>query len=292
MKRIYIIFIIIIIIGISTYLCVRFSVLKTKDFKPDNSKANSFLDLRPAIIAKLQQLVKDGSDGLYKLSIEKIQPHVLISELDMVNASIIPDTASIKKLDSAHKLTDDVFKISFSFLHLEGIDIDNLLSGDHVPLKEVSIKDPVIEVYHQKRWYNKEKRIENDSVTLYKKIMKKFKSISINSIQMTAGTFINHNLSKKNNTIRFNHVIVKMQNILIDSSTQFDKKRFLFAKQAEFSTKDFSGKTPDNLYLFKSGTINISTVENNLIVLQFELHPRVANNNLKAGYLQEKRCLI
>ena len=114
MKRIYIIFSIIIILGISGYLYIRYSLLKTKDFKPDNSKANSFLDLRPAIIAKLQQLVKDGSDGLYKLSIEEIQPHVLKSQLDMLNAAIIPDTVSIKKLDSAHKLTDDVFKISFS----------------------------------------------------------------------------------------------------------------------------------------------------------------------------------
>lgn len=273
MKRIYIIFSIIIILGISGYLYIRYSALKSKDFKPDNSKANSFLDLRPAIIAKLQQLVKDGSDGLYKLSIEKIQPHILKSQLDMLNAAIIPDTVAIKKLDSTHKLPDDIFKISFSSLHIDGIDIDDLLSGDHLSLKGVSIHSPAIEVYHQKRWYNKEKR-ENDSVTLYKKIMKKMKSISIDRIEVTNGTVVNNNFSKRNNTSRFNDVTIKMQNVLIDSSTQFDRNRFLFAKQAELSSKNFSGKTPDNLYHFKCETISVSTAENNLTLLQFQLHPR------------------
>ena len=179
MKRIYIIGIAVIILGIGGYLYIRFSLLKTKDFKPVDSKANSVLDLRPAIIAKLQQLVKDGSDGLYKLSIEKINPDVLTSVLDMANVTIVPDTAVIKKSDSSQTLADDVFKISFSSLHLEGIDINDLLSGDHVSLKEVSIHDPIIEVYHQKRWYNKSKRIEDHSITLYKKIMKKIRAFQL-----------------------------------------------------------------------------------------------------------------
>ena len=60
MSRIRIAIIVLIILSISAYLYVRYSVLKAKDFKPDNSKAATPLDLRPSLIAKLQQLVKDG----------------------------------------------------------------------------------------------------------------------------------------------------------------------------------------------------------------------------------------
>ena len=52
------------------YLYLRFGYLKTKDFKPDTSKEKNPIDLRPSLIAKLQQLVKDGSNGLYILSVE------------------------------------------------------------------------------------------------------------------------------------------------------------------------------------------------------------------------------
>src|SRR5438552_2540906 len=98
MKKIYFISVAVIAIIIGVYLYVRFSVLKTKDFKPDSSKAKSVLDLRPSIIAKLQQLVKDGSGGLYHLSIEEIEPHIFKSTLDIMNATLSPDSAGIKNL--------------------------------------------------------------------------------------------------------------------------------------------------------------------------------------------------
>jgi hypothetical protein len=265
MKRIYVIFIVIVAVVISGYLYIRFSLLKAKDFKPENSTAKSVLDLRPAIIAKLQQLVKDGSDGLYYLSIEKIQLQLVSLKVDVTNAAIIPDSNALRTLDSAHTLSDDIFKVSFSSLHLSGIGIKNLLSTNHLSLKHVSITNPVIELYHQKRWYNKEKRAKNNFATLYQKLVQKVKSISIDKVSVTGGTIINHDLDNTNNTSRFNDVEIQLQNLLVDSSTQFDKSRFLLAKQATLSTKSFSAKTPDNLYAVTGGAINISTIPNNTI---------------------------
>jgi hypothetical protein len=67
MKKFYKIIIAIIVVLSGAYLYVRFDALKAKDYKPDQSKSTSVADMRPAIIAKLQQLVKDGSGGLYRL---------------------------------------------------------------------------------------------------------------------------------------------------------------------------------------------------------------------------------
>jgi hypothetical protein len=56
---------------------------------------------------------------------------------------------------------------------------------------------------------------------------------------------------------------------------QFDKKRFLFATQAQFSAKNFYGRTPDSLlYYFKCSSINISTADNKVTSLNIERHPR------------------
>src|SRR5437762_2002432 len=98
MKKIYIIIASLLVVVISAYLYVRYSFLKTDEIKADPSKARSALDLRPQIIAKLQELVKKGSGGLYNLSIDKIQPHVILSKLDMQDAVLTPDTAVLMKL--------------------------------------------------------------------------------------------------------------------------------------------------------------------------------------------------
>src|SRR5450759_958005 len=126
-KKLMIIGAILFLLIVGGYLYIRFGYLKAKDFKPDTSKQKSIIDLRPAIIAKLQQLVKDGSNGLYILSIEKTEPHVLSSKLDVLNASIRIDTAAMFYLDSLKLLPDDIFTFHFSTLHVDGIGIDDCL---------------------------------------------------------------------------------------------------------------------------------------------------------------------
>ena len=64
-KKLLIIIGVVIILFAGGYLYIRYGLLKTKDIKPDAAKSTSLLDLRPALIAKLKQIVKDGSNGLY-----------------------------------------------------------------------------------------------------------------------------------------------------------------------------------------------------------------------------------
>src|SRR5258706_8864920 len=107
MKRVYyIVTIVIIILVITAYLLTRFSILKTNNPKPDLSKSKSPIDLRSLIIAKLQQLVKEGSDSLYNLSIEALEPDILKSTVDIFNLTLKPDTAAFKKSDSLKKAPD------------------------------------------------------------------------------------------------------------------------------------------------------------------------------------------
>lgn len=272
MKTIYIILLIIFLLIASGYLFLRFSILGSKDFKPDNSKSRSILDLRPSIIAKIQQLVKDGSGGLYFLSIEKIEPNVLSSRVDIINATLTPDSGALNKLDKAGNLSDYLFKISFSSLHIDGLGLDDLLSKDHLKLKNILVTKPIIEVYHQKRIYNQRITVKNDNASLYDLIMNKIKSFAVDKIEVIGGTIIDHDLPAKAK-YTFNDVSIKMNNVRLDSFTKFDKTRFLYAKQVEISTSNFASKTPDNLYFFKCGAILISTARNKFSVLQFELHP-------------------
>ena len=76
MKKITIIFLVIGLIVLGAYIYLRV-VLKTPGFTPAQATsttettkpAENFLDLKPKLIEKLQQLVKQGSNGLYNLFI-------------------------------------------------------------------------------------------------------------------------------------------------------------------------------------------------------------------------------
>jgi hypothetical protein len=245
--------------------------LRSKDFKPDTSKSKSILDLRPALIAKLRQLVKDGSDGLYNLSIGEIEPHVSSGGVDMITVKIIPDSVTLLKLKSTPDAPDEVFKISIDSFHIDGIGIEDLLHRNQLSLKAISFTGPVIERYQLKKLPGEKKK---DSTTLYQKLMKQVKRISINEILVQHGIFINHNFGQKNQTIKLDDIEIKLDNILIDSSTQFDQKRFLFAEEANISVKNFKVRTDDSLYFLKCGSMNISTRENSITAQNISVDPR------------------
>ncbi len=272
MKKIFIVILAIIILFICSYLYVRFSVLKSKNFKPDTTKSKSILDLRPQLIAKLQQMVKDGSDGLYNLSIEKIEPHVISGGMDIMNMKIAPDSLTLSKLKSSSIAPTEVFKISIDSFHIDGIGIEDILHKNQVNLKTISLTGPVIEMYHLKKLLNNEKK--NDTTTLYQKLIKQMKRISINEILVHHGIFINHNFGPKNKAIKLDNIEIEMQNILIDSSTQFDKERFLFAEGINVSVKNLTGRTKDSLYFLKCGSVNISTKKNSITALNISIEPR------------------
>jgi hypothetical protein len=279
-KKLVIIGAILFLLIVGGYLYIRFGYLKAKDFKPDTSKQKSIIDLRPAIIAKLQQLVKDGSNGLYVLSINTLEPHLLSSKLDISNASIRIDTAAMHQLDSLQLLPDDIFTFHFSTLHIDGIGIDDLLHKDRIEITGIQVTDPMIDVYHKKRSYNEAEREQNDSLTLYERLKGQLKKVEIKKIDVMNATYTNHDIAK-HKMAKFNAVSILVNDLLIDSSTKHDKSRFLFAKHTTIQTKNYSMPTADSLYFFKIGSISIAGEQHSITAKDVELVPRLTRKQFE-----------
>ncbi len=273
MKKLAKILVVILVFLSLGYIYLRFVYLKAPDYKSNEAKAASPLDLRPAIIAKLQQLVKDGSNGLYRLTIDRINPDLIASTLDVVDATLTPDSASFEPLDQLKQVPDDVFKITVHGIHIEGIGVADLLHKDKIDVKGIHMTEPVIEVFHRLRPYNESIREKNDSLSLYHRLMKQMKRIVIGSINIEHGVFIDHDQTHGNTTRKFKDIAIYIKDVLIDSSTQNDKNRFLFAKIADMSCKDYALLTPDSLYDFKIESILISGEKHTMTASGVTLKP-------------------
>lgn len=286
-----IIFIVLGVIAIGGYIYLRNS-LSTKGFEPvkqaaaaEPERAKNPLDIRPQIILKLQQLVKQGSDGLYNLSIKEVEPDILNSKLDVKNIVLLPDTTVLQNLERQQKAPDDVFKISCNSLHIDGLPITAFLSKEKIDVKTISLNEPVIEVFHQQRSYNKS---SGDEGNLYQRISKEIKHIGIDNVNIRNGKIFSHDL-KENTTTRFNDIEISLSKILIDSTTQYDKNRFLFAKEGEIKTKNFILPTSDHLYNFKFGTITIFTARKDLKATDVRLEPKYSRYEFSKHINKQKQ---
>ena len=163
----------------------------------------------------------------------------------------------MKRLDESKKLPDDIFHINFHLLHIDGIGITDMLDKKKVDIKGANLDGPVIHIYHKSRIYNQQANKKNDSLTLYQRLTGQLKKIMIGAINIKHGTLIIHDSEQKSEPTKFNDITVKMNDILIDSSTQYDNKRFLFAKHATIETNNYSFATPDGLYSIKLGKLSL-----------------------------------
>jgi hypothetical protein len=285
MKKILILILTLIILLTCGYLYIRYHVLSSKDFKPDTANSKSILDLRPALIAKLQQLVKDGSDGLYNLSISEIRPHITSGGMDMINVKVVPDSLRLLQLKTSYVNPSEVIKISIDSFHIDGIGVGDLLQSNRIDLKTISLTRPVIEMYRLKKLAGNRKK---DTTSIYQKLMKQVKRISIDRIQLHHATLVTHNFLQKNQSVKLGDFEIEMENMLIDSNTRQDQKRFLFAEKLQVSGRNLSGRTADNLYLVKCGSINLSTNEDRIRALDISVEPRYNKNEFESKFTARK----
>lgn len=273
-NRIVIILVSALIILTGGFLFIKFSVLKARDFKEDRSKEKNILDLGPSVIAKLQQLVKDGSNGLYILSIEKTDPDLLTSKLDIINARLDVDSAVMRQLNDQKLLPDNIYKIHFDSLHIDGIGIADLIHSNRIEITHITINNPLFEVFHKTQAYNKTERSHNDTISLYHRIKGQMDKISIGNINIENGTYIHYDVVHPAKKTKINGITVHINDVLIDSSTQFATNRFFFAKQASLEAKNYTIPTADSLYYLKFGTISVSAEQHTITLLDVSLTAR------------------
>lgn len=284
MKKTGILLAVILLLTTGGYLFIRYSLLRSQDFTPDTSQARSALDLRPALIAKLKQVVKDASDGLYRLSIDSIETDLSTASVELVNVSVSADSARLQELDLLRKAPDDVYNISFRRLYIGGIGLADLINRKHIDLDSMGISNPSMTLYRTKRTYNAARREAMDSLTLYQRITKHISHLGVRSVSIEHGSFrtmIRHN---SNRNTSFSNLSVKMQDILVDSSTQYDRNRFFFSANTHITSGALERRTADSLYFFSVDSLSLDAKTHSLTAFKVALVPRSS----RAGF-QKKR---
>ena len=141
MKKLYLLMLVVGGIIIAAYLFMRFSLQKdirkskekqavavSKAFAAPAENPDSTMDLRPLFKTRLQQLVKEGSRGLYDLSIDSMSVDVLQSTVTLMNIRLSPDRKALAVLDHSQQAPDDVFDIALPTLTINGINIDDVVN--------------------------------------------------------------------------------------------------------------------------------------------------------------------
>jgi len=285
MKKTGLIFLGILLVIMGSYLFIRYWLLRAKDFKPDSSKARSVLDLRPALIAKLQQMMKDGTRGLYRLSIQdiNIDPAISNTLVKLTGVKISVDSNVLSQRDRLKDAPNDVYEIAFRELALSGLGIGDLLNRRHIDLDNITVHYPEMSITRTERPYNKQAEEATDTLSLYERLTKHVSHVGIQSILIDHGVFVSRNLKHINRNTRFENLSINLQDLLLDSTTRRDRSRFFFSANAYISCGRLQRRTSDSLYFFGVDSLFLDARAHRLTAWQVSLKPRYS----KAAFQQK-----
>ncbi|MEO6833758.1 MAG: hypothetical protein ABI378_14060, partial [Chitinophagaceae bacterium] len=233
-------------------------------------KEISPLDLRPAAIAKLQQMVEAGSDSLYQLGIDSLHTDIVSGTIILKGVSIQPDSNIITKMRREKSLPDDIYHISLASLRITGIGLADFLHGRNISLGSIICAEPQITVNHQLQAYNSDKRAKAKRSSLFSRLRGQIDKLAIDSISITQGNFKDQSSGITNT---YHDVSIALKDILIDSVAEKDTSRFLFAKVALLQTGKIIMPTGKSQYDLSIGGIAISGEKRQVVIRDLALKP-------------------
>lgn len=256
----------ILLAGIAVVILIAGALLYFKFRKLD--------DFEPQIKAKLQKVVHDASGGLYKLDVEKINADVVNSRIILSKVRISYDSVVYKQMREAKDAPADVFNINLKSLAIDGLTPADLIKKKDIRLNILMIEQPEVHVYHHQLNYDRPKKPTNVSSLIEKEIG----SFGLNVLTLKDVDFVYHNEGSKIQT-SLKKLNVSLKDILISQQTESDTSRFLYAKDATMSLKNFTHKTSDSLYTFMLDSITVFAARNELRVQSVKVQPRVSKAN-------------
>ncbi len=273
-KKIFLLILIPAVLIIGAYVYIRYSLkegihrdgekIATVTNEPDSS---SLLDLRPLFIQRLQQLVAKTSNNVYDLSVGDMKMDVLASTLSFQNVSLKPDKKRADSLRNLGLAPAETLAFSFENLQVEGINIDEAISSKTMDYKLVKLTNPVFEIY---RNTDGKKEVKEDFTQRFLKEMEK---LSVKNLQVVGGKIIVH--SKGKSTV-LKDVNIVMDDILIDSASRTDKNRFLFAKKARLSFKDYKAAAGKGQYNLTIAKVSVEAPEKKLTLTNLSMSPQLS----------------
>ncbi|GAA4742885.1 hypothetical protein [Flavisolibacter ginsenosidimutans] len=264
------------VVLIGAYLFLRFSLQssvqkeekKTGEVLPRvdslGGKKLSVVDLRPLFVQRIQQVLKKSSNGLYTLSVGDLRIDVLASSVVLHGVKLLPDKAkqdSLKKLD---KLPENVITASFDDLVIEGINLDDVLKSRKMDYTLIKLTKPVIVVHRTKPSPKGTQKKD-----FLQRFLKEMDRLSIKKILIEDGELTVYNDAKKSEPIQMKNISIRMNDLLIDSSMLQRKNRFLFAKEATVSFRDFVRPVSGGLYVLKMDAATATIPEQRVEISNF-----------------------
>lgn len=229
---------------------------------------------KPLLESKLQEIIHDSTEGLYSLKYDDLDLNILLGNITLTNAELIPDSTIYEQLVLAEKASNSRFYINLNTLKIRRINIRDILFSKKLEMGSILLESPNIHLVNQYHSFND--TVSNEEPKgLHEKIKDALNSISIKDIQLSNVNFKLTNIDKENkeSEIQLDSVQLKLHNIMVDEASAEDTTRLFYTKMIDAFIPGFEYDLPDGFYRAKFEDLAFNTQDQRLQLTQVSFAP-------------------
>ena len=221
---------------------------------------------------RIKAAVLTSTDSLYHLDFKDINYEIITGNAHILGVVWRADSNLYDNLKKAKKLPDNIYQAKVNDIKLTGVRPWTIFFSNKLELGTIAIKDPSVQLLHEKQSYNSLKTAKSP----YEIISKFVKSFSVKKIifENINFTYTNQGSPNKSRISRVENLNLEVFDLLIDSTSDKDLKRFYYTKGCIFNLKQIQIPSQDSLNTIKISELLFSTVTRSLSMKHMVLQPR------------------
>lgn len=229
---------------------------------------------KPLLTTAIQNTLIDASDSLYTVKFSDIKVNVLVGNVTVDSIFIEPNLEIYEKMKIKRIAPENIFSLKVYKLSLKNINPFKVYKEKKLDIKNITIQNPELSVYYTKL---KNKLPEKeDNRNPYQRLKNTLEELKITSIFLTDVKFKYIDQSfKKPKITAFDQMNIRLNDILIDSASQYDSTRIFSTKDIIAEINNYSYPTPDSLYRINIKHAYVSSQKKQLKIAGIGLQPRL-----------------
>lgn len=236
---------------------------------------------------ELRRYVAESSDSLYTLAYGKIDLNLLTGSLAIQNVALIPDSSVYQRLALEQRAPAVLYNASMSRLTISRMRLWRYFLDRRVDAGTLIVSDPEITITEDRRNADTSRQR-----SFYEAVSKNIRSFNIGriSLQQTRLIYTQIGEDSARQMTRLNDLDVEIRGLEIDSISQHDPTRFLYARNFDINLDKWEYRTPDSLYWLRVNKISYHAIERALDIGEIRLDPRYnrADFDKKIQYQQDR----
>jgi hypothetical protein len=225
----------------------------------------------PILGDKLKATILKTTDSLYSVNFSKSSLSFLKGELAIDNIELIPNMAVYNRKKKANLAPNSLYSLKIQQLIIHHLHPLNLYFNNRIDVDQIVISSPDLHVSFERN--RDQDTLLKDKKTPYQLISKALKSVRINSILLNDVKFSYTDANIKEDAIELKYLNLKATDLLIDSTTQYSKTRFLFCTDVSAELNNFSRTSQSKRYVYNIASLKFSTQSSQLVATGISFKP-------------------